>query len=530
MSKGLRIVAVALGLTTAWTAWLMDPLVKPSHDIVMHWAGSANALFGPAALIVLAVWAALTLLLLSAQAPGRWRAAVWLAILLATGWVGLRMLAGVWALPWLGPHVTVMLLIAWVVLIPWALWRRQQAVIEFMSTVFAFAALSGVLFLTEMGWFWWQARALNKPAPLHQVQAQTVARDPKPRIVWIVLDELSYQEVYEERYPGLQLPAFDALAAESTVFSNIVPAGVHTERVLPALLTGKPVDDVRSTPGGELLVHNRAKGWSEFAPHDTVVQDALNAGYSTAVAGWFNPYCRMMPAVLDHCYWISGDPTFGGNMRSAKVRFKAIVLGNGELRRWLMRWLRFPPLHRSGPSLHIAEYEDLSAAADKVLRDPSADFALLHLPIPHPPGIYSRATGQLTTGQSSYVDNLALADRYLAHVRSVLEQSGQWDSSTVIVMGDHGWRTSFLWRTFPGWTEEDERASDGGKFDRRPAYIVKLAGQHEGARIDAPFRAVETRALLDAVMNGKIRSAAELRVWVGEDRRPARHVAMKELR
>ena len=30
-----------------------------------------------------------------------------------------------------------------------------------------------------------------------------------------------------------------------------------------------------------------------------------------------------------------------------------------------------------------------------------------------------------------------LADRYLAHMRQLLEQNDQWDPATVIVMGDH---------------------------------------------------------------------------------------------
>jgi hypothetical protein len=60
---------------------------------------------------------------------------------------------------------------------------------------------------------------------------------------------------------------------------------------------------------------------------------------------------------------------------------------------------------------------------------------LLHLPIPHPNGIYDRHTGQLATAGSSYIDNLALADRCLAGIRRTLVESGQWDSATVVVMG-----------------------------------------------------------------------------------------------
>jgi arylsulfatase A-like enzyme len=115
-------------------------------------------------------------------------------------------------------------------------------------------------------------------------------------------------------------------------------------------------------------------------------------------------------------------------------------------------------------SAHIQDYQLLYGASEKVLRDPSAGFVLLHLPIPHPWGIYNRRTGNFSTSTTSYIDNLALADKCLAGMRTTLQQTGQWDSSTVVVMGDHSWRT-MIWRSpayLDAWTPEDESASHGG--------------------------------------------------------------------
>ena len=114
---------------------------------------------------------------------------------------------------------------------------------------------------------------------------------------------------------------------------------------------------------------------------------------------------------------------------------------------------------------------------------------------------------------SDYLDNLALTDVFLKHVRSTLEQSGQWDSSTIVVMADHSWRTKLMWEETPEWTTEEQMASRGGQFDDRPAYVVKLPEQHMGARIDAPFSAVNTRKLFDAILAQRIRSKEELSAW-----------------
>jgi len=134
--------------------------------------------------------------------------------------------------------------------------------------------------------------------------------------------------------------------------------------------------------------------------------------------------------------------------------------------------------------------------------------------IPHPSGIYSRRTRTLVTRNATYIDNLALADLYLAHVRSVLEADGQWDSSAIIIMGDHSWRTE-RWVDAPNWTSEEEEASDGHHFDDRPDYIVKLSAQEVGTTINMPFTAVHTRSLLNAIMTNQIVSSEDLSAWVG---------------
>ncbi len=162
---------------------------------------------------------------------------------------------------------------------------------------------------------------------------------------------------------------------------------------------------------------------------------------------------------------------------------------------------------------HLSDYLALANAADQMLEDRTAGFVLIHMPIPHPHGIYDRKRQQFSVAHSDYLDNLALTDVFLKHVRSKLEQSGQWDSSTIVVMADHSWRTKLMWEETPGWTKEEEVASRGGQFDERPAYVVKLPEQHMGARIDAPFSAVNTRKLLDAFLAQKIRSKEELSAW-----------------
>jgi hypothetical protein len=406
-----------------------------------------------------------------------------------------------------------------------ALEEKFETVVAFASTLLVFASISGVVILFQLAWFGWQARSLNAQIPLSHSVADQSTSAGRPRIIWIVFDELSYEQVYERRFRGLQLPAFDQLASQATVFTHTIPAGIRTEQVLPSLMTGELGDDDRpSADGKQLSIHNpESNAWLKFDEHNSVFQDALNAGYSSAVVGWYNPYCRILPDILNRCFWAFGALTSNGLLPTAST-FRANIIepmlyatGAASAYRFLPFLRQIPDATVLASELHISDYQVLLDAANKVLDDRSANFVLLHLPIPHPNGIYDRVKGKFALSHSSYIDNLALTDKCLAHLRSTLEQSHEWNSSTIVIMGDHSWRTELIWRSSPGWTKEDEIASHGGRFDDRPTYIVKLPQQHEGVRIETPFSALNTRKLLDALLTKNIRSPKDLSAWASKE-------------
>ena len=471
-----------------------------------------------------AVWLLLTLLfLIAARRPGRVRVFIWSGILLLLPWMLLKNL-GLMAVLAISRRVSLLVFGTGVfgLLLVFALWKpsqqdRFERIQRFMTTILAFAAISGLAILAQLAWMGWRAGNLDAALPLHQRNVRAASHAVKTRVIWILLDELSYRQVYEQRFPGLELPAFDKLAAQSTVFTHTVPAGILTEDVVPALLTGKPVDDMRASSGGQLSTHNPDSGiWQKFDQHRTVFQDALNAGYSTAVVGWYNPYCRLLPEVLDRCFWTFKFPLANGMVpgHSVFANMQAPLLSaTGSRTSLLTRFGRNPGNAALESELHQADYHAMFAAADRLLEDPATNFMLLHAPIPHPGGIYDRAKGTFTDGRSTYIDNLALTDKYLAHIRSVLEQNGGWDSSAIIVMGDHSWRTKLIWAAAPDWTKEEEIASGGGQFDDRPAYIVKLPNQRKAARIDAPYAAIRTRSLFDAIFTGRLLTPDDLSKW-----------------
>jgi arylsulfatase A-like enzyme len=145
---------------------------------------------------------------------------------------------------------------------------------------------------------------------------------------------------------------------------------------------------------------------------------------------------------------------------------------------------------------------NLQQHAEELLKQDQADFIFLHIPIPHSPNIWSRVNDDYARGcGSSYLDNLALADRTLGNVMAILRQSPRWKDTTVIVQGDHSWRI-MLWDWLPAWTDEDSQASRD-EFDPRPALLIHSAGQTRQEADGRPLSLLFVHDALEDVLHGK---------------------------
>jgi hypothetical protein len=530
MKPMLRPAVAAAGLTFVCYLVRAEPLVSPYHGWIYHDGGAAFSLFLPVLINIVLLWTFFSVLLLLATTSARMKVAVWSGVVLFTP---RRLLKDVFLLlHWGLPHrlsiaIFVASAVCWIAVN--AAWRGSFVPVleharHFSSRMLAVACLAGFVAMGQMSWYLWEARSLSSPHRLHSSMDDAAAAEPgqRPRVIWIILDELSYQQVYERRFPSLALPAFDRLASQSAVFTRVSPASNRTETAVPSLMTGSRVNLIRAgADGGLEQLHDPVTGsWQPFHAQDTVFQDALNRGFRTGIAGWYNPYCRILANVLDSCRWVFREG-FGDGMFSDASTLSNLKGSWTELfDRVALRGSVSADIGESiaETKAHIADYRDIVSAGDEFLQDSSINFLLLHIPVPHPGGIYDRRSSTFTTHHSSYIDNLALADAYLAHVRQLLERRGEWDSSAIVVMGDHSWRTTLLWEGSTLWTAEDEAASHGGQFDDRPGYIVKLPHQTVAAKIDTPFSAVRTRALLRGILDGSIRSVPELADFAGQPR------------
>ena len=76
-----------------------------------------------------------------------------------------------------------------------------------------------------------------------------------------------------------------------------------------------------------------------------------------------------------------------------------------------------------------------------------------------------------------------------------MEQSGTWDSTTVIVTADHGWR---------------ETQIVGRKHDGRVPLLIKVAGQDQHRQYDGTFSILVLKDLTLDFLRGQINSNQEI--------------------
>jgi hypothetical protein len=380
-----------------------------------------------------------------------------------------------------------------------------ERALRFALAAFAFSALwivPELLYFTLVRQPDASAATVNHPAQLHS--------NSKQRIIWILFDELSYDQTFDHPAPGIQLPNFDRLRAESFLFSNLKPAGFATNRVIPSLFLGQSINQIRSTIDGELWYKDEYQNrWLAYDPNATLFGLAQRNGWSTGVDGWTNPYCRILAPVVDTCYWVPGISLpmeqYGASEEKSALA-NAVALPN-QLLAVLTPWAK------TLTDGHLETYRNVMAHTQLLIDDDRIRFVFLHLNVPHPPGIYDRQRHMLRSG-GNYLDNLVLSDDTLGALYKEIYASPSASQTTLIISSDHSWRIP-LWRNGEGWSDEEERAS-GGRFDVRPVLLIHFPGQKSGNDVNASLPELLEHDIIAGMLRGQINNPEDLAAFLAQ--------------
>jgi hypothetical protein len=314
------------------------------------------------------------------------------------------------------------------------------------------------------------------------------------RVVWLVLAELDQRVTFEARPVGLELPELDRLRRESLYADGARPPAGTTEVAMPALITGRPVVAVAPLGPNDLeltFADGKSARWGTEA---NVFTRARTLGYDTALIGSHLPYSRVLGGSLGVADWrpsaahdVARSDTFGESL-------------------WGPWASLAPPVNRR--RLSVRRFEELGDLALRTAADERFGLVLLHLPIPQAPGIYDRAAGRLTpwnfTGaEGGYLDNLALADRMLTHLRRSLERSRLGDRTWLVVTADRWWQTS---------------KPHDAPVDHRVPFLIRPPDGSRATHVDMAFNTLATHDLVLAILRGSVGDTADAAAWLA--RRP----------
>jgi len=495
-------VALSLANLCFLPAWYI--LLNPGHYSYYHWQnnpGYTEFIALAADILGLAIIFWLSVVLLRVFKSPRWEKLgrwAFLAILTipftaifhehaASTWLYKHKLLG-------GLSVVLLLLLLWLIIRRTALIARIAYTGVLVLLPFVVVNFSSAL------WLRWKhapdaEKFLDRAAPPMKQSKRG------PHVLWILFDEMDQRATFEIRPQGVELPELDRLRGESVFSERAYPPAGVTLVSAPALITGRLVASATPVNPRELQLGFADHTDQDWGTVSTVFSAAREAGFKTALVGWYHPYCRVLGATLDFCKW---EPTvFQGN----PVRGEVNLLGSmSEWARNALYGIPFtfrilrPRYDRVKRLEHIDDYTSLLQSARGIWADPELSLTLLHFPVPHHPWIYDRQKQALSAeSDSTYFDNLVLVDQTLGELRRSLQDANMWESSILLVSSDHWWR---------------DAPTVNGRRDHRVPFILKMPGQREGRVFSREFNTVITHDLLLAILKSEVSNADEALRWL----------------
>lgn len=342
------------------------------------------------------------------------------------------------------------------------------------------------------------------------------------RVIWIIFDEMDERIAFDATPQRIRLTEFNRLKDQAIFGTHVRSPNPDTTPSMNSLLLGTQITDYKEETRDLLFKTAACSQWQSFDSHVNVFSRAREAGFNTGLSGWHHPYCGLIAKDLNSCAWVE-NPWFTRKKYLQPVPFwqKAVSLADLQARHVPGARTIFGMNAESG-ALQDYRSDDISALRTilansyRMLRDQHLNLVLIHLPIPHPPGIWDARHGVFTAGDSNYIDNLQLSDIVLGHIRRILEQSGDWDRSVILVSADHPYRVK-MWQ-FAG-TETDLRNEEMARVSRmrwQPyiPFLLKLPNQEKQVSYDKEFNTVVTADLVLALLKKELTTTGEVVQWL----------------
>lgn len=318
-------------------------------------------------------------------------------------------------------------------------------------------------------------------APLRP--ASSASAQPPASTYVVLFDELSYRHLYDEDgrvragYPHIR-----RFADAADNYHDATSPGRETGTALPGLLTNRRdlamVRVAGRTP--HAFRHDGTRAPLDLS-RGTLFETAQAAGLETAMFGWYYPYCELLQGQLTACRSLS--PYNFSSTVDTGFSLTNPFISNAIL------WPNQMPFGAAKNPAACASQREMVArtfeASMATIERRAPVFLFAHFSIPHVPFAfdaegYAPPSRPYAEDYDAYRGQLAYADQVFGRLLAALEQTGQFEAATIVLLSDH-----------------DLRVASTARRERIPL-IVKRPGQVVPQSRTAPTRAEQILAGLES--------------------------------
>jgi hypothetical protein len=260
-------------------------------------------------------------------------------------------------------------------------------------------------------------------------------------IVAVLFDELSFSYLYDGSEIGSDFPSFRQFATGSTQHLSVSAPGRATLAAMPGFLAARQLH--RAEVVGDRLIEIDPRGVArafDATEPDGLFATARRVGYATEIAGYYLPYCELLGGFADTCESFSfyNAASFSDGASPLDAIETTLILWP---RQFPLGLFKNHPFARQQRRLveHTMRFASRPVGARAIFR-------LVHFSIPHLPFAFDRdgynppIDSVRTSPDTWYVRQMHYADRIFGELVDRLRRSGDFDTSTVVLLSDHGFR------------------------------------------------------------------------------------------
>jgi hypothetical protein len=264
----------------------------------------------------------------------------------------------------------------------------------------------------------------------------------KEKIILIVFDELDFRVLKKGNYTN-----FNKILNKSDVYSNAFPSGDATLTIIPSILTGSQLPFNTNKFNfliNEIIYEHEGKK-KELSKQKNLFSLLDDEKYKLGILAMYHRYCNIFYNNVNACHELNDEQFTIKNLGFKKYLIYSImdiIPGSAKIK--LFRNLNPQNFNQYDlPKLRIENIKQFIKISPTLLDN--NDFIYIHIPLPHPPWIYENKNFSINAfsqfEQDGYYENMNLTDFYLGQIIEHLQQKAIFDSSTIILLSDHGWRT-----------------------------------------------------------------------------------------